>query len=134
MNTQLRRSHHARKNFLDLAPMVDVTLTLVVFLLLSSESIDLQDLPVQLPQAASGSSDIKAESIEISADGQIRWQKRAYSAIEIVEALQAAGQTQRVTIYADENARHGRVTEVVDRLRSAGIEHIFYGVESVDTW
>ena len=134
MNTQLRRSHHARKNFLDLAPMVDVTLTLVVFLLLSSESIDIQDLPVQLPQAASGSSDIKAESVQISAEGQITWQKQAYGAAELVEAIKASGTVDRVTIYADENARHGRVTEVVDRLRNAGIEHIFYGVESVDTW
>ena len=131
MNTHLRRRYHGRKQFLDLAPMVDVTLTLVVFLLLSSESIDVRQVPVQLPQAASAEVETKSVTIQIQENGDLIFNGQSCS---IEELLQRIGKPERVSIYADEQSRHGRVTYVVDRLRGAGIEHIFYGVEAVDTW
>lgn len=129
--SRLKRAHHGRKQFIDLAPMVDVTLTLVVFLLLNSEGLDVRTIPVHLPQAASADSKEHAVSLQITAQGSISLNGQN---LEIDQLSEHFGQGSSVTIYADQDARHGRVTAVVDRLRAAGVEHIYYGVEAVDTW
>ncbi len=129
--TRLKRTHQGRKQFLDLAPMVDVTLTLVVFLLLNSEGLDVRTIPVHLPQAASAESKEKASSLHIDADGALSLDGKSLNLDGLTDYFNSDA---RVTIYADQDAKHGRVTAVVDRLRSLGVEHIFYGVEAVDTW
>ncbi len=131
MSVRLRRKHHGRQQFLDLAPMVDVTLTLIVFLLLNSESMDIRNITVHLPQAASAQSEEQAIAVHVDAAGEIMYEGKPLSLDAIADTI-ASGS--RVTIYADQDAKHGRVTAVVDHLRAAGIEHIFYGVEAVDTW
>lgn len=129
--SQLRRRHEARKAMLDIAPMVDVSLTLVVFLLLSAESLDMSEIPVVLPQASTGQAAEKNVTIQIDDTGRIFLEQKAQSLASLLKHMDAVN---KVTIQADQEARHGRVTEVVDALRKAGIQHIFYGVETVDTW
>lgn len=129
--SQLRRRHETRKAMLDITPMVDVSLTLVVFLLLTSENMDISEIPVTLPQASTGQAAEKNLYIQIDDTGQIYLDQQAYDIKALLKQMQGVD---RVTIQADHHALHGRVTEVLDALRRSGIRHIFYGVEAVDTW
>ena len=129
--SQLRRRHDTRKAMLDIAPMVDVSLTLVVFLLLSSESLEMSEIPVVLPQASTGQEADKSMTIQIDDTGRIYLEDQAQTISSLLTHIDGVS---KVTIQADPPARHGRVTVVVDALRQAGIQHIFYGVEAVDTW
>lgn len=128
---RLKRRHQGRGQVLDLAPMVDVTLTLVVFLLLSSEGLDVRNMPVELPQVATAQSQQEARTLHVDARGRISADGVDLSLDDLAEEF---ARTPRVTVYADQDARHGRVTAVVDHLRAAGVAEIYYGVEAVDTW
>lgn len=123
----LRRRHRPARQFVDLAPLVDVTLMLVVFLLLSAQVVDAHAVPVELPTAATGER-TPGEDLElvITAGGELLHGERSLTTDDLAE-LVADGR--RAIIQADAAASHGRVVEVVDALRAAGAGGVFYATE-----
>lgn len=131
----LRRRHVPGRHFGDLAPLVDVTLMLVVFLLLTAEVVESRALPVELPTAASAQAAPRDDlQLIITADGLVLRDEVSLSDDEI-RALGARGS--RIILQADAACRHGRVVAVVDALRDGGAEAIFYATEdpnAVEEW
>ena len=108
---------------IEIIPMIDVMLFLLVFFMLSSLSLArLNGLPVDLPSAQSaGAQSSTPPTLTVRRDGAFFLGKTAVKRENLGAVLRPfAGQT--LLINADENAKHGFVVAAMDAARSAGIE------------
>ncbi|MHC5067498.1 MAG: ExbD/TolR family protein [Planctomycetota bacterium] len=133
MMSGLRRVRRGPRAFTDLAPLVDVTLMLVVFFLLTSQAVDVTAIDVDLPQAETGAAlaanEAGRERLEILADGTLLL---GATVIELEALATAVASSEQMIIAADAACRHGRVVAVVDALRAAGVAQIYYATADVE--
>lgn len=131
---RLVRKHGADRRLLDLTPMIDVALMLVVFLLLNQQRMDIRQLPVALPSSSDpGAPELLAERLEIiiEAAGGLVFDGAPITLADLDHRV-TPGAT--VCIIADTDARHGRVVVVVDRVRRAGAATVYYASEFDEEW
>lgn len=130
--SQLRRAHGSRQQLLGLTilpitPLIDIALTLVCYMLLSATSgQSTRDIPVELPRAGSGQQPTEALAVTVLPDGAVRIAGRP---VEIAAVAAAAAGAKRAVLHADAAAAHGKVVAVVDALRRAGVEKVYYATK-----
>ncbi|WP_204103038.1 MULTISPECIES: biopolymer transporter ExbD [Spirulina sp. CCY15215] len=106
---------------INIIPAVDVIFAILAFFILSSlELTHSQGLPVNLPEAVTASSQQNTPvTVTINKNGTI-FLNRIPTTLEnlenVIRPLLAPDET-TVLINADEQTNHGRVVEVIDRLR-----------------
>ena len=115
---------------LNLAPLIDVVFLLLIFFMVATTFVEREkELGVDLPQAETGDRVEEREEIVINLfeDGRIVLDGREVDRDELLETLTAAARQSRdtpVTIRGDERASHGRVIDVMDACRLAGLENL----------
>ena len=116
---------------LNLIPMIDVLIVLLIFLVLTTTFARETALTINLPKAVSGTNATQAPAIElvIDADGQYAVDKKRLASAElgaIKQALQDAGAQENsvLTISADCNARHQALITALDAASALGLTHI----------
>lgn len=112
-------------NGINVTPLVDVVLVLLIILMVSSTYIVSQTLKVQLPKSASSDGTAAEPStIALLKDGGLMWDERAVSEAqardEMGKALKANPDLSLV-IAADADVPHGRVVHVLDVAKQVGI-------------
>ena len=128
----------ANRDFsIDISSLVDVLFTLLIFFSLTSTFVKESGLKVDLPQASSDTPLVSAEKLEIaiSADGRIALGGTEVSSIEEVKDFLSKFDTDMrlkyvMVIRADVTTQHGRVTEVLDTLKSLKFENIAVATRS----
>ena len=128
----------ADKDFsIDISSLVDVLFTLLIFFSLTSTFVKESGLKVDLPKASSDTPLVSAEKFEIaiSADGRVALGgTEVASTEEIKEFLSKFDTDMRlkyvIVIKADVTTPHGRVTEVLDILKSLKFENIAVATRS----
>jgi biopolymer transport protein ExbD len=110
---------------INVTPLVDVVLVLLVILMVASTYIVAQTLKVQLPRAHStdGTAD-KPTKVEILKDGKLRWNEEPIveSALEEkLKAAVAADPEMSLVVSADKEVMHGNVVHVLDMAKIAGV-------------
>ena len=121
---------------INVTPMVDVVLVLLVIMMVSATYIVSQTLRVNLPTASN--SDGAAPStaaVTVAEDGALSFNGAAVSVEELAARLAAeARRDPEVTLVvsADARADHGRVVEVMDTARSHGVTSFAIQVERVE--
>ncbi|TVR44475.1 MAG: biopolymer transporter ExbD [Planctomycetota bacterium] len=132
----LRRRLHRKPGTIELTPLVDVALMLVVFLLLSSGMVapEEQHLEIDLPVTASGEEgQLEALRLSIAADGRLYIDHRTLATDQLRDEV-GEGRA-LVIIRADRRTEHGRVMEVIDELRRLGVGTIYHASDAgVDAW
>ncbi|MBA3710419.1 MAG: biopolymer transporter ExbD [Planctomycetes bacterium] len=122
----LRRRHGFHSTFINLTPLIDMSLMLVVFfvLCLTTSNAAMRSMQVTLPQAGNADA-ARRESLEITIDrsGAITVEKRSAT---IADLPRLAAKATSVSLLADKECRHGTVVEVVDALRRCGVTDIYY--------
>jgi biopolymer transport protein ExbD len=119
---------------INVTPMVDVVLVLLVIMMVSANYIVSQALKVELPKA--GNADGGASSlavVTIAADGALRCNDEPVAEAALIRALQsavAANPEVNLVISADKAAAHGGVVRVMDLAKAEGIVQIAIGVEA----
>jgi len=117
---------------INVTPLVDVTLVLLIIFMVTAKIIVSQGMPMDLPKAASGESLQTVFSVELSADGKARVDSQPIGSDEAISALagDAKNKTKdlRAVIRADRKVEHGRVIHVLDLLKRAGIAKIAFAV------
>jgi biopolymer transport protein ExbD len=117
---------------INVTPLVDVTLVLLIIFMVTAKIIVSQGMPMDLPKAASGESVQTVFSVELSADGRTRVDSEGVANDEAISALAktAHGRNKdlRAVIRADKKVEHGRVIHVLDLLKRAGIAKIAFAV------
>lgn len=117
---------------INVTPLVDVTLVLLIVFMVTAKIIVSQGLPMDLPKAASGEEVQIVFSVDLGADGKTRVDALGVSGDSAIFALAKEAKSKnkdiRAVIRADQKVEHGRVIRVLDSLKEAGISKIAFGV------
>jgi biopolymer transport protein ExbD len=120
---------------INVTPLVDVTLVLLIIFMVTAKIIVSQGMPMDLPKAAHGEQMQTVFSVELSADGKTRIDSNIVPNDEVVGRLaqdaKARNKDLRAVIRADQKVEHGRVIHVLDLLKRAGIAKIAFAVTPV---
>lgn len=123
---------------INLVPLIDILLVLLIFLTATTTFTRLSSLAVELPASASPSAVLTQElAVEIDATGQVAIQGRpvAGSAVPLEQHLRQAASTlgdanenqpPLVVIYADAQASHQAVIDVMQAAARAGLERLSF--------
>lgn len=117
---------------INVTPLVDVTLVLLIIFIVTAKIIVTQTLPMDLPKAASGTEQQTIFSVELAASGEVVVDSRRVPSEDAVLSLareaHAKNPDLRAVIKADASVPHGRVIRVMDLLKQAGVAKVAFGV------
>lgn len=110
---------------INVTPLVDVVLVLLIILMVASTYIVAQTLKVTLPKSKStdGTAD-KPQTVAVLKDGSLRWNDRPATEAELVKDLGDAVKADpdvNVVVSADDATKHGRVVHVIDLAKQQGV-------------
>lgn len=118
---------------INVTPLVDVVLVLLIIMMVSATYIVSQSLKVELPKTASSDDTVsKTYVVTITKDGKYFYNDKPISREALPGALTAAkAETKDVSlvITADQGALHGQVVGVIDTAKVAGITKFAINVE-----
>lgn len=126
-----RRNRRYSDVRIDMTPMVDVMMLLVIFFMMSTVFvINNPGFAVQLPQAAAEKQRQESMTVMIGKNGQLALGGQPVDRHVLLARLkESAGQNTVITIQADQDVRHGQVVEVMDGIRRAGIGKMVIAVD-----
>lgn len=118
---------------INVTPLVDVTLVLLIIFLATSYLIAQQSLKVELPKASqSTATEARTVAVMVKADGTIVLDGKVLDPAQLEGELAARKRSRpnlQVLVGADREVIHGRVVEVMDAARRAGIESLGFAVD-----
>lgn len=121
-------SGRPRRVALDMTPLIDVVLMLVIFFMLTTTFVLSPGIEVDLPRGHTSQAPRERDVIiTMTKDGAIYFQEAQVSLETLRAVLQRAHQGQpelRVVIKADTLVPHGRVVAVMDIAKYLGIDRL----------
>jgi biopolymer transport protein ExbD len=134
---RLRRHFHAEEaTGIDLAPMLDFVMNLLIFFIITAVFSKELSLAVNRPGASSGqtaSGDTGSIVVNIQPDGEVWVDQRTVDIRAVranVERLHAIKPEWGVMVIADENADAGLLVSVVDQVKEGGVDNITFGTST----
>ena len=121
---------------INVTPLVDVVLVLLVILMVASTYIVAQTLKVQLPRAKStdGTAE-KPTKIELLKNGIYRWNEEPVTEAAIPEKMKAAiaaDPDMSLVVSADKEVMHGNVVHILDLAKLSGITKFAINVQQTE--
>ncbi len=117
---------------INVTPLVDVVLVLLIIFMVTARIIHSQGMPMDLPKAASGENVQTVFSVELGADGKTVVDSEQVAGDEAITKLASTARSKnqdlRAVIRADKKVEHGRVIHVLDLLKRAGVAKIAFAV------
>jgi biopolymer transport protein ExbD len=121
---------------INITPLVDVVLVLLVVLMVTSSYLASHGIPVDLPKAASGESTTSILSVSVTREGAIFLDGKPVADHEFRERVHrasAADHDLRAVIAADGGVAHRCVVHVIDLLRQERVTRFALNVDPDDT-
>ena len=119
---------------INVTPLVDVVLVLLIIFLITAPAIYQSAIKVQLPRAKTGEDAQKsALTFTVTKDGTVLWGKDKVDWESLGKRLAGMGdklQQESAVISADEATAHGVVIRLMDVLRQAGLTRFALNVDS----
>src|SRR5687768_17224573 len=119
---------HSEETGIDLAPMLDFVLNLLIFFIITAVFIKEVGLTVSRPSSTAAE---KKEAgnilIAIRPDGEIWMDKRVVDLRAVranVERMHAERPDDAVVVIADKEAQTGILVQVIDQVRQGGVENV----------
>jgi len=133
-----RRGHAREEPEINLIPMIDVLLVIIIFLMLTTTYAKFSGLEINLPtaDATKPQEEPNEVSIAVTASGQVLVNKVPLPTAEvnaIAEALRrAAGERKEpvIVINADAKATHQSVVDIMQAAQTAGYPHISFATQT----
>ena len=117
--------------------MIDTVFFLLVFFMMASLAMTVHGgIPVNLPKAARAEAARGPVSVSILRDGTIYLEREVVEPAQLNARLQARARSEpelAVVIEADTDVRHGRVVDVMDAARLAGVGKLVIAVTPRET-
>jgi biopolymer transport protein ExbD len=127
--------HRFESTHIDMVPMVDCIMVLLIFLMISSSFVSDPGIEVQKPDV-SGSQVSEQNSllIAIAADNRIFFDGQQISPDQVAALVKQAaiGRSPSLIIRADRSSNHGIFAEVYAEAKRAGIEHVQFATTRAD--
>lgn len=116
-------------NLLDITPVVDTVFNLLIFFALSLNFVSTPGIRVNLPKssAAEIARDKKDIRVILRSSGELYVAETPVDLKSLADRLQKAAEVDidtQVLIQADERVPHGKVVEVMDLARKAGLHRL----------
>ena len=123
-----RGRHHALMSEINVTPMVDVMLVLLIIFMVAAPMLTV-GVPIDLPdtQAKAMNADTQPITVSIDATGKIFLQETEIPIEELVAKLQAISKTgyeKRIFIRSDKSTDYGTAMKVMVRISAAGYKNI----------
>lgn len=117
-----------RRSFrLDIAPLIDIVLNLLIFFMLTSNLIDTPAINVNLPDSKTAESqNSKYETVHLSSNGEIYFMNKRLDLKNLQEAIHSLPSKKDkpfIQIMADKEADVGSLIGVIDEVRLAGVKN-----------
>ncbi|XXF81257.1 biopolymer transporter ExbD [Myxococcaceae bacterium GXIMD 01537] len=115
---------------INVTPLVDITLVLLIIFIVTAKMIDSPALPLDLPHASQGEEVQTLLAISLTASGQLLVDGVELNNEELQEkARQALARDPelRAVIQADGSVAHRQVIAVLDQLKAAGLTRVAFG-------
>lgn len=119
---------------IEIIPLIDIMFFLLAaFMLVSLSMVNMRAVKVDLPTATVSTPETKRDFVNLSVDkaGVAYLDAKPIGNNELVAVLGAMRKTNdalRVFVSGDKEARHGAVIQVLDLVRSSGIEKIAFEI------
>ncbi len=124
---------------INVTPIIDVALVLVIILLITAPMLSVADLGVELPSARSRDMDKTGDvSISVAADGQVALDDKILATPdELVPLLRErlaglGGEQMSVVVRADAGLTHGDVRRILDAARAGGATHLGIATQQLE--
>ena len=121
---------------INVTPLVDITLVLLIVFMVTAKLIVSQSIPFDLPKAATGGATQVVFTVSLDEKGQLSADGREMPDDDALrraarEALARDAEI-RTVVQASKAVPHGTVVHVLDELRQAGIRRIAFGVDKAE--
>ena len=118
---------------INVTPLVDITLVLLIIFMVTAKLIAGQSVPLDLPKAATAGATQSVFTVAVDADARVSANgkpvaDRAALQQEAKQAL-AGDSALRVLVSASTRSSHGSVMQVVDSLREVGVTRIAFAAD-----
>jgi biopolymer transport protein ExbD len=118
---------------INVTPLVDVTLVLLIIFMVTASYIVKETIEVELPRAAHGGETVqKTFAVLVTREGQAFLNGVPVDDAALVAEVQkskAAGEDVQAIVGGDKNATHGAVTHLLDVLKGAGVTKFAIQIE-----
>jgi biopolymer transport protein ExbD len=118
---------------INVTPLVDIMLVLLVIFMVTAKLIVSQTMPMDLPKAATGGEQQVVFSVAIDAKGNMTVDSKPVQSDQELLTKARSARTDnpelRAVIRADTALSHGRVVRVMDLLKQGGVSKIAFGVD-----
>jgi biopolymer transport protein ExbD len=122
---------------INVTPLVDITLVLLIIFMVTTSYIVRQSIDVNLPRAANGGESIgQTLMVVVHADGTTYVDGQLMTEAELrnrVHEAKAKDVDAKALIAADTDARHGSVIHVIDIIKGEGITKFGLNIEKEAT-
>jgi biopolymer transport protein ExbD len=128
---RLRRHFHSEETTgIDLAPMLDFVLNLLIFFIITA--VFTKELAIQIERsgAVAGKQEAGSILISISAEGEVTVDNRVVDVRAVranVERLHALKPDYGVMVVANQDSQSGILVMVADQVRQGGVDNISFG-------
>jgi biopolymer transport protein TolR len=123
-----RRRRHAPMSEINVTPMVDVMLVLLIIFMVAAPLLTV-GVPIDLPEtkAKALEGDTEPLTISVNAAGQIFIQDTEIAIDEVVPKLEAIaknGYDERIYVRGDQNSDYGTMMKIMGRINAAGFKRL----------
>lgn len=134
MAFQLGEENEAGMNEMNLIPLIDIMLVLMIIFLVTA-TVANPSIPLTLPQTSAEIVDLPPEQIQVSinANGEVAWDDQMVTLPELEQRLQTASEAERqptLILKADKDARYDTVAQVMSRASEAGLSDIAFATDN----
>ena len=133
MAFQLGEDNDSGMNEMNLIPLIDIMLVLMIIFLVTA-TVANPSIPLTLPQTSAEIVDLPPEQIQVSinANGDVAWDDQIISLDELQTRFNDASQQAQqptVVLRADKDARYDTVAQVMSRASEAGLSDIAFATD-----
>ena len=115
---------------LNVTPLVDVMLVLVVIFILVAPMVVPQAMRVNLPKTATVSQKNETKNVQliVGSDGSLVYQDQAITDKELIAEFQkkSSDKNYQLQIHADKKAEYGRIAEIMALAQSNGVTKLSF--------
>ncbi|MBW2143197.1 MAG: biopolymer transporter ExbD [Deltaproteobacteria bacterium] len=128
------RRNKEEEPILGITPLIDIVFLLLIFFMLTSHFHVASGVPIRLPKVTQSAYEGKSQEIicAIDREGRIylKGEKTDLKALgPKLQALVENGELIQLVLQADKEVKHGRVVQIMDLAKSAGVSSIIIAAQ-----